>query len=173
MSVPNTLAGLLFAITSAGLVGASGCGTDAKGIEECRDIEQARCEAASACRTDFDVASCKLFYRDHCLHGLRVDPPSERVVNACVSAIEQAARCAVAAGAEADLRSCPEALESSDGQPLTACAAIDSPERLSLCAFIDAIEPVPPNTDAGSDGADDGGSDASDDAAGGDAAAMP
>ncbi len=49
---------------------AAGCGTDAVGVDECRDIEEARCEAAQFCDIVDDVDACKRFYRDQCLHGL-------------------------------------------------------------------------------------------------------
>jgi hypothetical protein len=72
------------------VVSGTGCGTDAKDVDECRDIEQARCEAAKPCGLVDDVDACKRFYRDHCLHGMVVESPGRAQVNACVDAIREA-----------------------------------------------------------------------------------
>jgi hypothetical protein len=130
-----------------------GCGTDAVGVEECREIEQARCEVALPCRTEreFDVAGCKAFYRDHCLHGLRLEEaPGEQTVKRCVRAIRAAGACAAQQGAETAISACgePELAAAAD-EELTTCSVLDAPERVAACAFLVPAEPVPAQPDAG------------------------
>ncbi len=73
------------------------CGRDATGIDECRQIENARCEAAPNCPAiDLNVPpyatnsvdGCKAFYQDACLHGLQVSDPGAPAITACVNAIK-------------------------------------------------------------------------------------
>ncbi len=99
MRIPRrSLAHLLVAAGLAAGLGAlaASCGTDAVGIEACQQIELARCDEAPACKADFDVAHCRAFYRDQCLHGIEnVDhPPSDAEVSDCVAAIQGVAACA-------------------------------------------------------------------------------
>ena len=56
-------AGAASALTAFLVVHASGCGTDAIAVDECRDIENARCEAGKFCGFVDDVEQCKRFYR--------------------------------------------------------------------------------------------------------------
>jgi hypothetical protein len=117
-------------------LGAGACGTDAFGIEACRQIEEARCRNAPNCGGDFnlglpphqdsDVGSCIRYYRDACLHGLTTPPdPGAVAVKACVDAIN-----------EGD------------------CAVIKKPETHPKCSFL--IPPPPPATpDAAADVAPD------------------
>lgn len=100
-----------------------GCGTDAAGVEACRSIESARCRAAVACGIVDDAAACERFYRDHCLHGLRGDTPSDREVARCVQTIETAGECA-ASGDDA-------------GDCAGSCDIVDAPERAIACVFLD------------------------------------
>ena len=88
-----TCCALFSAICAFTLVNAAGCGTDAKGIDDCRDIEQARCAAAKSCGIE-DVAACQRFYRDQCLHGLSISAPSSSVLKACLATIRSAGACA-------------------------------------------------------------------------------
>jgi hypothetical protein len=82
------------------------CGTDAIGIESCRDIETARCSAAALCGLNTqEVADCKNFYHDQCLHGIENtvvndggDPPQSET-NGCVNEIVALQRC-IQAGAK-------------------------------------------------------------------------
>ena len=104
------------------VVSGAGCGTNAQAVDECRDIEQARCEAGEPCGLVDDVDACKRFYRDHCLHGMVVESPGQAQVDACVSAIE-------AAGASME------------------CDVVLYPERTAECSF---LSPSPPP--AGGDG---------------------
>ncbi len=72
------------------------CGTDAVGIQQCRNIESARCMRAPACKIDLsqplhegsDVDACIRFYNDQCLHGLVTSvTPGANQVSACIAAI--------------------------------------------------------------------------------------
>lgn len=171
---PLTLA--VVSALGAVLLFAPACGTDAVGVEECRSIESARCEAAPACKgANFDVDQCRLFYRDHCLHGLRLeDAPSQRTIDGCVLALRRAASCARSTGAETPVSSCPEdaqPLTQLDAEPLTACGVVDRPDRLVECAFLvpSAEPPVTPTPDAGGGGGGSSGNGGSSGSAGADA----
>ncbi|HEX8796408.1 MAG TPA: hypothetical protein VF765_35900 [Polyangiaceae bacterium] len=77
---------------------AGGCGTDAYGVSECKQIEEARCRAAAKCpeiplgnvnhTTGTDVDACIRFYDVACLHGLEVPDPGAPKLNACLQAIQ-------------------------------------------------------------------------------------
>lgn len=79
-------------------LGAGGCGTDAYGVGECKQIEEARCRAAAKCpeiplgnvyhASGTDVDACIRYYDVACLHGLEVPDPGAPSVNACVQAIQ-------------------------------------------------------------------------------------
>ena len=84
-----TFAGAAFAVAA--------CGTDAVGVDSCKEIEEARCRRAPGCMVsltdpphrDPDVDACIRFYDIACLHGLEVpNDPGAVVVQACVNAIE-------------------------------------------------------------------------------------
>ena len=124
----------LAAISALGafaLVSSPGCGTDAKGIEDCRDIEHARCAAAAPCGIVSDVDECQRFYRDHCLHGLPLAPPQRALVDQCVSDIEKLGAC-VTADHEAKARDCDVATSGVS----RACEAVQFPEKVNSCAFL-------------------------------------
>ena len=108
---------LAFAVVSG-----TGCGTDAKDVDECRDIEQARCEAAKPCGLVDDVDACKRFYRDHCLHGMVVESPGRAQIDACVATIREAG----------------EAME---------CDTVLYPERTNACSFLSPSTPPPDDDD--------------------------
>jgi hypothetical protein len=142
MSYSRSLsATLLSALTTFGIVTASGCGTKAVGIDECRDIERARCRAGAYCGIVDDVPACERYYRDHCLHGLATKPPSGAVVAACVQNIEAAGRCA-SKGAETPLNACDEDVSPRRGNLRTACDVVAHPELTSECAFLTDTPPV-------------------------------
>jgi hypothetical protein len=79
---------------------AAGCGTDAVGVQACRQIQEARCQQAPACGIALqppyhgngsDVDACIRFYNDQCLHGLASGAdPGQIAVNKCVAAINRA-----------------------------------------------------------------------------------
>jgi hypothetical protein len=141
-----TLFSAVFAFT---LVSAAGCGTDAVGVDQCRDIEDARCSAAFNCGTITDVDACKRFYRDQCLHGLAVASPGTRAVSACVATINAAGVCAMG-DPDATLKDCGAVTVSAPGAK-KACDIVSSPELAAECAFL------VPEADAGAATAGTGG----------------
>ena len=148
----KSFAVILVALVGLVLSAAYGCGTDAVGIEDCRQIEQARCDAGAACGLVKDVEACKRYYRDHCLHGLAIpDSPGPNRVKACVTAISAAAQCARDLGPQAPIASC------SPDVGLTAlssaCEVVNRPEETEPCRFLVPDTP-PPTFDAGSDSID-------------------
>lgn len=86
----------LFVLVAAAVLIA--CGTDASGVEACRQVEEARCHQGPACGVDMskpvhrdspamDVDACIRWYDDACLHGLMVADPGGPQTQACVAAI--------------------------------------------------------------------------------------
>ncbi len=156
-------AALLSAFGSFSLVTASGCGTAAVGIDDCRDIEKARCRASKACGTVDDVPACERYVRDHCLHGLAGKPPGATAVAACTSVIEAAGRCAED-DPEIALADCEPGVTASGRGLRTACDVVARPERTRECAF---LAELPDDDDDGSGGAGGQPSDDDDDGSGG------
>lgn len=125
------------ALAGFGLVSSPGCGTDAKGIEDCRDIERARCSAAASCGIVSDVEACQRFYRDHCLHGMTQLPASPTAVDECVETINSAGSCASAEGADAALEDCDAAAGVLDAPgAMLACDIVKKPELAKRCSFL-------------------------------------
>jgi len=144
--------GIVSALTTFGLT-AGGCGTAAVGIDACRDIETARCEAAKYCGRIDDVAACQRFYRDHCLHGLAkgVESPADDEVAACVQTIERAGQCAKDKGRLAQLDECDSEVTSSS--PASgACVIVLYPEWSAECAFLGPRGDLPPFPGSGGQG---------------------
>lgn len=142
-------AGVLISVL--GVLAGPGCGTDAVGIDDCREIERARCEAASHCGVIDDVEECQRFYRDHCLHGLSVESPGAIVVEACVAVIQRAGECARDKGGEdAALRDCGKVSERTVGAD-EACDLVLYPERATECSFL-TPDPPQPNGEGGAAG---------------------
>jgi hypothetical protein len=133
MGLLRTLSiGLVTAAATYALLSSSGCSTEAVGIDECRDIEEARCEAGAICGFVDDVDACKRFYRDQCLHGLPVASPGAPQVDRCVAAIGTAAACA---RDQTPLASCAVAV--TPGTRLAEpCDLVLAPERLEPCSFL-------------------------------------
>jgi hypothetical protein len=83
----------------------TGCGSSATGVGVCKQIEDARCQAAANCSqialsppyytSGSGTDACIRFYDTACLHGLAVATPSQTQVDACVSAIQKPKACAV------------------------------------------------------------------------------
>lgn len=145
--------GALSALGSFALASSPGCGTDAKGIDDCRDIEQARCRAAAACGLVPSEDDCERFYRDHCLHGLPVPAPDRAQVDLCVADLTKLGNCAeVGGGKDATLDGCPEFVDTRDAT--LACEVIQHPERAYSCSFLTGKTAVPP---AGGQGGEGGG----------------
>lgn len=155
MSVLSTVScALLSAATAFTIVTAAGCGTDAKGVDDCREIEEARCSAAKNCDLIKDVSECQNFYRDQCLHGLAVSPPGSTQIKSCVATIRAAGLCALQATdtAPSDCTNAP----SSETSATTTCEIVTNPELTSECSFLK------PDADAGTGGSGGGGGGASD-----------
>lgn len=148
---------------------APGCDTGAVGIDACRTIEYARCEAVMGCagspiEDEDDVDDCKLFYRDQCLHGIAdFISPDQATVEACVEAIRLARACwdwdpnnlladCNTAALEAGVVG-PQVVYGTDPNA-TGCDAIMTPQILQECAF---LQPPPPAPEGGSGGTGQGG----------------
>jgi hypothetical protein len=154
------------------LVTASGCGTKAIGVDDCRAIEEARCRAAEPCGLVDDVAACERFYRDHCLHGLMTEPSGGESVDACVKAIEAAGRCATG-NPESLLSECGDEPVPAPGPGLSsACDVVQFPERSAECSF---LTNEPPETGTGGQPATGGagGADEGEEAPGGEGGQPP
>jgi hypothetical protein len=138
--------GSLFALVGSA---ASGCGADAVGIEDCRQIEQARCDTGAACGLVKDIDACKRFYRDHCLHGLALEgSPGSAQVKACVTALTTAAECARTRGPLVPTDKCDPGIGLTN--VATPCDLVSKPEQTEPCRFLVPDTP-PPTIDAGSD----------------------
>lgn len=140
------LARLSTFLTSAALaavVMSLSCGTDAVGVEACRQIEEARCYRALECGISLaspvhrgdDVAACVKFYKDDCLHGLasKNDPGGPKL-QACVQAISGGV-CSVVVAPETD----------------PACAFLIPAPAAVVDAGADVDAAARPATDAASD----------------------
>jgi hypothetical protein len=123
-----------------------GCGTDAVGIEACRQVETARCDIAPACagfdgsanlKTEEQVKNCREFYRDHCLLGLentKADP-GQGDIDACVKAIKTTAKCADPKKSEAG--ACGVALREGVDPTVQPCEVLQNPHWLQACKWLD------------------------------------
>lgn len=112
---------------------AGSCGTDAVGVSECREVEQARCAAAVNCGFP-DVDACQRFYRDHCLHGVAIEDVNQVDVDSCVDTIENAGRCA-AAQPDATPATCEVPIVT-QAEVAKVCDVVLRPELASACAFL-------------------------------------
>jgi hypothetical protein len=132
------------------------CSDAAAGIEECRSIENARCEAALHC--DVGITSktepqCVRFSRDNCLHGFASGvAPRGKDLDNCVKAIQAAGTCARRAGGDSLAGDCPglSGTFASDGE--TVCDIVKDPEDTFECNFLNE-KPIQekPVEDAGTD----------------------
>jgi hypothetical protein len=151
------------------------CSNGATAVDECRTIEQARCQAVQGCPgspvvEDSDVNDCQLFYRDECLFGMADSmSPDPTVVDACVNAINGARTCWAAglslgqcAAGDAGVQG--PALVSGANPALSGCDAIMSPEILEACSF---LSPPPAATPDAAGGGSGGGGGAGGTSAGG------
>jgi hypothetical protein len=151
----SVLAGALSAAGSFTLASSPGCGTDAHGIEDCREIEQTRCAAAVPCGIITDQPRCEVFYRDHCLHGLPgTAQPQQATIDLCVSTIKKLGECAKRDGAEAEVAAC-EGVQTHDAK--TVCEVIQFPEHAYACSFLSATPPPKPGAGGEGGGAGSGG----------------
>jgi hypothetical protein len=147
---------LPLALVVYGLSGATGCDTKAVAVDDCRDIEAARCVAARNC--DFGVDSdkkeeeCQRFARDNCLHGLSTGVvPKRGTVDSCVRVIKGAGDCAAEQGQDTRASDCE--IIGQTQSPVNVCDVVQDPTQAYACAFLLEDPPVPPEPeDAGSDG---------------------
>ena len=148
---PLLLLGLALALFGAVVLA---CGTDAVAVDQCRQIETARCQTAAGCanipistlplHSGSDVDSCIRYYNDACLHGfVNGANPGAVAVNACIAAIDAPDG---AAGFEPD---------AGPGN-VNHCEVVTHPERANDCAFLSNLPPVDAGVDAWDafDGAD-------------------
>lgn len=153
----------------AGLIPAAAlanCGTDAIGVDACRQIEAARCSALLSCpaaaggfTSAAQVDACTLFYRDQCLHGIEsTRVPEEAETTACVAAVQATAACAKAGAATMEGCAAAPLVSTADPKTIAPCAAIlGQVHLLNACAFVSAtpdagVTPTP-TSDAGNDAA--------------------
>ncbi|WP_437994145.1 hypothetical protein [Sorangium sp. So ce145] len=151
-SAPWAAAALL-GLGAVTLITAPSCGNDAVGVDACRRIEQARCEAAAVCPewigsgdVEERVNTCVEFYWDQCLHGFEngagggqtVEEPTTFQVDACVAAVGEARACASAK--VASMVECSAApLAAGVDRAITPCKVITAQaEALEACAFVAA-----------------------------------
>ncbi|WP_437683054.1 hypothetical protein [Sorangium sp. So ce131] len=171
---------------AAGLLGlgaaslaAQSCGTDAVGVDACRQIEQARCEAAAACDLDeAQVKSCSEFYWDQCLHGIEhavdfdegvkhaASDPTNEQVEACVAAVRATRDCASAG--VASMAECSAApLAAGEDLGITPCYVIRKrAHALDACTFV-VQPPEPGSSQGGGEGGGGGAANSGGDGGGG------
>lgn len=136
-------------IAAALLVAAFGCGTKTSGIEECRQIELARCRSAGECGVIEDVSACERYVEDHCLHGF--DPalgPSKTDVQACAEAIEDVGACAERSGTKTDPQSCRQS-SLRNANVTRVCDLVERPDRIPSCRFLAPTSTRTEELDAG------------------------
>ncbi len=136
----------------------TGCGPEAIGVESCRKIETARCDAAISCGfSEEEVADCKLIYSDQCLHGIEnaEHRPTEKETEACVAAISNTAKCA--ADDVKNMSACGDAKVVGGAGTRTPCEIVLSKaHELSACSFTKAA-PAEENASGGGGSAGAGG----------------
>jgi hypothetical protein len=98
--VPLVVAGTTASLAPLFAGSTAGCGTSANGVGACKQIEDARCQAAANCSqiqlsppystNGSATDACIRFYDTACLHGLAVATPSQTQINACVQSIQAA-----------------------------------------------------------------------------------
>lgn len=121
---------------SAGLA-LCACGTNAARVEECRQIEVARCRSAAQCGLIPDLAACERYVADECRHGFPPNlGPSSSSVTACVKAIDDIAACAKRSGKKTPPEDCSQSsLNKADAKNV--CELVEHPERIPRCSFLD------------------------------------
>lgn len=119
--------------------GMQGCGPEPVGVDDCRAIESARCDAAEACGFVDDAESCRRFYRDHCLHGLAAESPGGHDVQECVDAITRAGDCAKD-DPDQSVEDCLDGdsdIKVIDNDLKEVCDVVRHPEGIRQCEFLD------------------------------------
>lgn len=136
-AVSRSLA-LPFLLLSFGL-GFSGCTTAAVAVDQCREIESARCVASVPCGIvePGDVEACQNFYFDQCLHGIQgPEEPTSEAQDECVGRIEDAGAEALAALLAAELAQSEEERNDALKAQLKACVVVALPWNTKQCSFI-------------------------------------
>lgn len=118
------------------------CGTEARNVGACREIEAARCSAAVQCGYSLQ-AECLRFAHDNCLHGLATATVEPLAVTDCREAIGAAAACAMEQGEDALTSDCSSVIESTTVAAPTVCDLILRPELAMACAFLDEVDEAP------------------------------
>ncbi|WP_437737924.1 hypothetical protein [Sorangium sp. So ce1335] len=164
-AAPWAAAGLLG--LGAVILTTQSCGSDAVGVDACRRIETARCEAAAVCpewvgtaSADERVNTCTEFYWDQCLHGLQVGggggdqaaaEPTGAEVQACIDAVDATRECA--RNNVASIAACSVELASGADGALSPCAVITAKvQTLAACASLVDTTGGGSGTDTGSGG---------------------
>jgi hypothetical protein len=161
LGLREAFSGLMSFVLVFSVFSGTGCGTDAQAVDECRDIEEARCEASKPCGLVDDVDECKRFFRDHCLHGMVVKSPGQAAVDQCVNMIQNAGTCA-AGDPDTALSDCTDVTVASAGAT-TACDLVLYPERASECSFLAPDQTIPTGSGAGGTGGSEDDADAGED----------
>jgi hypothetical protein len=123
------------------MITASACGNGATGVDDCKRIEDARCNRAAVCGVPLtppystsgsSADACIRFYDVACLHGLEASPPMKSAqVDACVSAIQHSKSCDVVLSPESDPACAwlvPPSSAAADASAGTADAATEASE---------------------------------------------
>jgi hypothetical protein len=115
----------------------AGCGPTGVGVDACRQIESARCEAAAHCGFEpTEVDDCKLVYNDQCLHGIENAGyrPTDGDTEGCVAAVKAAGDCA--ANGVASMSACPAApLVAGTPERAPCDIVLSRAHELEACAF--------------------------------------
>lgn len=158
-AAPRSLKLLFFAFSVSLGALSLGCGTDAKGIDSCREIEEERCRQAPACPAQFRVSSeeevkaCVRYYRDQCLHGLTGAEPGKPALDACLQTLKRAGSCAKSGVTKLDECSAAPSTQTSLTSP---CEILVQPEKTAECAFLVPPAEPPPSNEPADAGAEDG-----------------
>ena len=146
---PRALGAALLALGLGAAALVPACDTGAVGIDACRAIETARCDAAPTCEgddpsfgiaTETQIRNCKTFYNDQCLVGLENTEaePSQDAVDDCVAAIVAIAACQVAGVGV--MSECEGVVMKETFEQLSPCEALERPERVADCFFIQKVD---------------------------------
>lgn len=146
---PRALGAALLAVGLGAAALVPACDTGAVGIDACRAIETARCDAAPSCEgddpsfgiaTEEQVRNCKTFYNDQCLVGLEntAAEPSQDAVDDCVAAVAATAACQVAGNAA--MSECAAVPMVEGSEEVSPCEALERPELIADCAFIAKVD---------------------------------
>jgi hypothetical protein len=137
MASGRSAAGALIVLV---MITASACGNGATGVDDCKRIEEARCNRATLCgipltppysTSGSSADECIRFYDVACLHGLEASPMKSAQVDACVSAIHNSKSCDVVLSPETDPACAwlvPAASAAADASDGTADASTEATE---------------------------------------------